>query len=78
MLSRAINTHAELERPQDREWIHILLSFLRTYTNDMSKELISEEDEGKYVTHLISALHTAATSLDSGICFLNTLTGNHK
>jgi len=69
MLSRAINTHAELEGPQDREWIHILLSFLRTYTNDMAKELISEEVMEKYVTHLIGALHTTAKSLDSGMCF---------
>jgi len=71
MLSRAINTHAELERPQDREWIHTLLSFLRTYANDTSKELISEEGDEKYVTHLINALHTAALSLDSGACLLN-------
>ncbi|OJA10941.1 hypothetical protein AZE42_04658 [Rhizopogon vesiculosus] len=67
MLSRAINTHAELERPQDREWIHTLLSFLRTYANDTSKELISEEGDEKYVTHLINALHTAASSLDSDL-----------
>jgi len=74
MLSRAINTHAELERPRDREWIHILLSFLRTYTNDMSTELISENDEEQYITHLITALRTAASSLDSGMCLLSAVT----
>jgi trafficking protein particle complex subunit 10 len=69
MLSRAINTHAGLGSPQDREWIHILLSYLRTYTNDMDKEVLSEDD--KYVTQLISALRVASMSLESGMCFLN-------
>lgn len=67
MLSRALDIHAELENPQDREWIHILLAYLRTCTNDMSKELASEVDEKKSVTQLIRALHTAAASLDSGV-----------
>ncbi|KAG0705896.1 trafficking protein particle complex subunit 10 [Suillus ampliporus] len=67
VLSRAINIHAELEKPQDREWIHILLAFLRACTNDVNKEIVSEEDGEKGVTMLIRALHTAATSLDSDL-----------
>ncbi|KAG1877859.1 trafficking protein particle complex subunit 10 [Suillus subalutaceus] len=67
VLSRALDIHAELENPQDREWIHILLAYLRTYTNDMNKELTSEVDEEKSVTELIRALHTAAASLDSDL-----------
>ncbi|KAG2157362.1 trafficking protein particle complex subunit 10 [Suillus clintonianus] len=67
VLSRAIDIHAELEKPQDREWIHILLAYLRTYTNDISKELASEEEGEKSVTQLITALHAAAKSLDSDL-----------
>ncbi|KAG1827035.1 trafficking protein particle complex subunit 10 [Suillus subaureus] len=66
VLSRALDIHAELENPQDREWIHILLAYIRTCTNDTSKELTSEVDE-KSVTELIRALHTAAASLDSDL-----------
>ncbi|KAG1754504.1 trafficking protein particle complex subunit 10 [Suillus lakei] len=67
VLSRAIDIHAELGKPQDREWIHILLAYLRTCTNDMSKELASEGVWETSVTQLIRALHTAATSLDSDL-----------
>lgn len=67
VLSRALDIHAELKNPQDREWIHILLAYLRTCTNDMSKELTSEVDQEKSVTQLIRALHTAAASLDSDL-----------
>jgi hypothetical protein len=74
VLSRALDIHAELENPQDREWIHILLAYLRTCTNDTSKELTSEVDEEKSVTQLIRALHTAAASLDSGVYLPNALT----
>ncbi|KAG2116743.1 uncharacterized protein F5147DRAFT_743305 [Suillus discolor] len=67
VLSRALDIHAELKNPQDREWIHILLAYLRTCTNDMSKELTSEVDQEKSVTQLIKALHTAAASSDSDL-----------
>ncbi|KAG1764769.1 hypothetical protein EV702DRAFT_1283222 [Suillus placidus] len=67
MLSRALDIHAELENPQDREWIHILLAYLRTCTNDMSKELASEVNKEKSVTQLVRALRTAAANLDSDL-----------
>lgn len=73
MLSRALDIHAELENPQDREWIHILLAYLRTCTNDMSKELASGVDKEKSVTQLIRALRSAAENLDSGVYLLNAL-----
>ncbi|KAG1756516.1 trafficking protein particle complex subunit 10 [Suillus paluster] len=67
MLSRAINIHAELEKPRDREWIHILLAFLRTCTNDVSTELVTEENGEMGVTQLVGALHTAVMRLDSDL-----------
>ncbi|KIJ69219.1 hypothetical protein HYDPIDRAFT_80628 [Hydnomerulius pinastri MD-312] len=65
MLSRAIDTHAELQKPHDRDWIHILLAFLKTYVNESSTELImSKEDIKEYVSRLAIALRDAAEKLD--------------
>ncbi|KAI9571283.1 hypothetical protein HD554DRAFT_2169127 [Boletus coccyginus] len=68
MLSRALDTHAALQKPRDREWIHILLAFLKTYTNDRSTELVTS-DEGikEYIAGLVSALRVAAEKLDSDL-----------
>jgi trafficking protein particle complex subunit 10 len=67
MLSRAIDTHAELQRPKDREWIHILLAFLKAYVEELGKELLLHEDDKKaYVSQLVGELHTAASKLDTG------------
>ncbi|KIJ16879.1 hypothetical protein PAXINDRAFT_162498 [Paxillus involutus ATCC 200175] len=68
MLSRAIDTHADLGRPHDREWIHLLLAFLKTYVNEMNIELIiSEEDIKAYVTRLVVALREAVGTLGSDL-----------
>lgn len=67
MLSRAIDTHAELERPQDREWIHILLSFLKAFVESLGDELLMHEaDKSIYVSRLVTEMHTAAEALDAG------------
>ena len=67
MLSRAIDTHAALKKPRDREWIHILLAFLKTYVSDKSTELVmSEEQIEEYIAELVNALQEAAEKLDSG------------
>lgn len=67
MLSRAIDTHAALKKPRDREWIHILLAFLKTYVNDGSTELVMlDEEMAEYIAGLVSTLREAAEELDSG------------
>ena len=67
MLSRAIDMHTALKKPRDREWIHILLAFLKTYVNDRSTELVmSDVDIMEYIAGLVSALREAAENLDSG------------
>jgi trafficking protein particle complex subunit 10 len=67
MLSRALDTHAALQRPKDREWIHILLSFLKAYVEELGKELLMHEDDKKeYVARLVDELHAAAIELDTG------------
>lgn len=67
MLNRALNIHDAAEKPKDREWIHILLHFLRAYVEDGGRDLLlSEEDNKTYVEGLIAALKEAAESLDNG------------
>ena len=67
MLNRALSIHDAAEKPKDREWIHILLHFLRAYVEDGGRDLLlSEEDNKAYVEGLIAALKEAAQSLDNG------------
>ncbi|KAF8212360.1 trafficking protein particle complex subunit 10 [Mycena galopus ATCC 62051] len=67
MLSLALDTHAELDKTKDREWIHILLSFLKTYVDTVGLELLMhEEDRVEYISRLVLAMRETATTLDSG------------
>ncbi|KAI0724064.1 trafficking protein particle complex subunit 10 [Cerioporus squamosus] len=66
MLNRALNIHEAAEKPKDREWIHVLLHFLRAYVEDMGRQLLmSEEDSAAYVQGLVTQLKQAAEELDS-------------
>ncbi len=68
MLNRALTIHEAAEKPNDREWIHVLLHFLRAYVEDMGRQLlISEEDSAAYVQKLVSELSVATQELDSGM-----------
>ncbi|KAG6336920.1 hypothetical protein ID866_2158 [Astraeus odoratus] len=67
MLSRAIDTHLRLNKPYDREWIHILLAFLKAYVNESGSETLVSRDINEYVTGLVSSLRQAAESLDSDL-----------
>ena len=68
MLNRALNIHAAAEKPKDREWIHVLLHFLRAYVEDMGRQLLmSEEDSAAYVQGLATQLKAAAQELDTGM-----------
>lgn len=67
MLSRAIDTHADLNRPRDREWIHILLAFLKAFVDDLGQELLMHDDDKlTYVTKMVADLRAAAEELDAG------------
>lgn len=67
MLSRALDTHVELHKPKDREWIHILLAFLKAYVDDFGKELLMyEEDKEAYISRLIGEMRSAVCGLDAG------------
>ena len=67
MLNRALTIHEAAEKPRDREWIHVLLHFLRAYVEDMGRQLLmSEEDSTAYVQRLVAELRAATQELDSG------------
>lgn len=68
MLSQAIDTHAQLNNPKDREWIHVLLSYLKTYVDELGNELLMhEDDKAAYVGKLIAEMQDAAKGLESGM-----------
>ena len=68
MLSRALDTHRLLEKPRDVEWIHIVLSFLKTYVEHRNSEiLLHETDKIGYVANLINSLKTSTERLEAGL-----------
>lgn len=71
MLSRAIDTHAVLQKPRDQEWIHLLLEFLKTYVNEPTSESLTSHDINEYVTKLVTALREASEKLDSDLPHLD-------
>ena len=68
MLSRALDTYTKLEEmPQDTEWIHIVLSFLKTYAEHHDSEmLIHNVDKADYVSKLVNSLRLAVENLETG------------
>ncbi|KAG6836752.1 hypothetical protein H0H93_003831 [Arthromyces matolae] len=68
MLSRALDTHADYHQEKDTEWIHILLSFLKSYIDNLGLEvLIHQENQIEYISNLVESLQQAASNLDADI-----------
>ncbi|RDB24044.1 Trafficking protein particle complex subunit 10 [Hypsizygus marmoreus] len=68
MLSRALDTHADLNQDKDSEWIHILLSFLKAYIENAGSELLMhEEDKIAYISQLVEGMQLAASQLESDL-----------
>src|ERR1700719_3016015 len=65
MLSRALATHSDLNKPKDRDLLHLLLSFLSTHADCMGPELLKHEKEDD-VEKLVGTLKEAALALDDG------------
>ena len=67
MLTRALDLHSETEKPKDRDWILILLDFLKAYVQDLGKALlITKEDHVAYASSLVESLKASAQSLQAG------------
>ncbi|KAF7322882.1 hypothetical protein HMN09_00067600 [Mycena chlorophos] len=70
MLSLALDTHAQLSKSNDREWIHILLSFLKTRVETAGMDmLMHEEDSIEYISKLVQAMKTSATQLTADLLY---------
>ncbi|PPR03937.1 hypothetical protein CVT26_001142 [Gymnopilus dilepis] len=68
MLSRALDTHTNLDMPKNVEWIHIVLSFLKTYVEHPDTEmLIHEADKLDYVTRLVDSLRSSVDVLENDL-----------
>ncbi|KAK7467047.1 hypothetical protein VKT23_004109 [Stygiomarasmius scandens] len=68
MLQCALETHTALKKPKDREWIHVLLSFLATYALSSGADmLVKEDDKVAYISNLVDALKQSASELDTDL-----------
>ncbi|KAG6898254.1 hypothetical protein C0992_002268, partial [Termitomyces sp. T32_za158] len=68
MLSKALDAHADYQQEKDTEWIHILLSFLKSYVDSSGADLLThEDDQVEYISKLVDSLHQAACKLSSGL-----------
>lgn len=68
MLTRSLDLHATSDKPKDKEWINVLLEFLKAYVQDLGKALlINQDDHVAYTTSLVNSLRDAASKLDSGV-----------
>ena len=67
MLTRALDLHESVEKPHDKDWLPILLEYLRAYVHDLGKALlITKDDHVVYTSSLVDALRQAAHSLEAG------------
>ncbi|KAG2020812.1 hypothetical protein CC2G_006114 [Coprinopsis cinerea AmutBmut pab1-1] len=68
MFSRALDTHKTLNKPQDTEWIHRILSFLKAYVENAGAEtLLPCEDNRSYVAEFVNEMKNAASNLENDI-----------
>ncbi|EMD38446.1 hypothetical protein CERSUDRAFT_153326 [Gelatoporia subvermispora B] len=68
MLTRALELHDSSEKEKDKDWIHLVLEFLKAYVDDFGKELIMLEIEREqYLTNLLTSLKDTATGLQSDL-----------
>lgn len=67
MLTKALDLHESTEKPRDRDWLSILLEYLKAYVHDLGKALlITKDDHVAYTSSLVQSLRQAAESLETG------------
>ena len=68
MRYQAIRIHAQSERARDKEWVMLVMEFLRMYTSDLSRELLAQVVDMKvYLSALTEQLKSAASEIESGL-----------
>jgi hypothetical protein len=74
MLARALDTHGRSEKPQDVEWMHILLSFLKSYVEHRGADMLFPTDNPtEYISKYVTSLMEAASGLENGPLYSSTL-----
>ena len=72
MLTHALNLYSSSQQSKDRDWIYLVLEFLKAYVEDLGKELLVEADDHRaYISGLIAAFKDAAANLQSGLLLLS-------
>lgn len=67
MLARALETHALSEKPKDVEWMHILLSFLKSYVEHRGADmLLPSHNSPEYLLKFLTELKDAASQSENG------------
>lgn len=80
MLTRSLDLHENSNKPKDKDWINVLLEFLKAYVQDSGKALlVTKEDHIAYTTSLVKSLSEAAADLESGeiLNFLAIVSSKH-
>jgi hypothetical protein len=70
MLSKALDTFGQLELPQDGEWIHLVLSYLKAWVEQSGEMLMYGRNRTDYVRELVSSLKTSLDRLETGMVSL--------
>ncbi|EKM55480.1 uncharacterized protein PHACADRAFT_143869 [Phanerochaete carnosa HHB-10118-sp] len=66
MLTRALDLHDSVAKPHDKDWLLILLEYLKAYVQDLGKALlITKDDHVAYTSSLVQALREAASSIET-------------
>jgi trafficking protein particle complex subunit 10 len=67
MLTRALDLHESVKQPRDRDWLLLLLEYLKAYVQDLGKALlITKDDHIAYTSSLVHALREAAMTIETG------------
>ena len=64
MLSQAINVYALAGTNRDKQWINIVLKYLKLWSNgSISESLTCQDDNATYITNLVESLKVSVDKL---------------
>jgi len=65
MLSQAINVYALAGTNRDKQWVYIVLKYLKLWSNgSVDESLTRQDDSPTYIANLVESLKLAVESLD--------------
>jgi hypothetical protein len=68
MFCRALDIYSTMNKTKDREWVHLVLSFLKSYTDGMEEEFLVTDGKRAPIEKLVKELVNVAGSLEEGVC----------